>query len=307
MAGEPVLIGVDWGLSQIRAYRIGGEGQVLESRSSDRGLSSVRNGDFDAVLRSVLSGWRDVRPDGPPILLCGMIGSRQGWKEAPYAPCPLRLEAVRQCIVAVESALGDVRIVGGARTKDKRGHDDIMRGEETQMFGLPEFGGPRIAIAPGTHSKWVRLESSAIVDFRTYMTGEVFALLKKHSTLGWMIPQSGDEIFDDAAFEAGVRDAEAAGDMLHGLFNVRTSAIFHPERAASISSYLSGLLIGYEISGARALAEKDPIVLVGTSRLARLYRSALSVLGIGNAEMADADAVTAMGLWRVWKAQRGTA
>jgi 2-dehydro-3-deoxygalactonokinase len=307
MAGDTVLIGVDWGLSQLRAYRIGNNGRVLDSRSSERGLTSVRDGDFDAVLRSVLSGWREAGEDGPPVLLCGMIGSRQGWKEAPYAPCPLRLEAVGPCIVAVESRLGDVRIVGGARTKDDRGHDDIMRGEETQMFGLKEAAGPRIAIAPGTHSKWVRLEGSAIVDFRTYMTGELFALLKKHSTLGWMIPQSGDELFDDAAFEEGVRDAEAAPDMLHGLFNARTSAIFHPGKAPSISSYLSGLLIGYEISGGRALAGTAPIVLVGASRLSKLYQSALSVLGVGTVGMADADAVTAMGLWRIWKAQGGGA
>jgi len=303
MAGDTALIGVDWGLSQLRAYRIAADGRTLESRSSDRGLTSIRNGDFDGVLATVLSGWRESHRDGPPILLCGMIGSRQGWKEAPYAPCPMRLEAVRSCMVAVESRFGDVRIVGGARTKDDRGNDDIMRGEETQMFGLPEAQGARIAIAPGTHSKWVRLDGSAIVDFRTYMTGEMFALLKKHSTLGWMIPQSGDDLFDGAAFEEGVRDAEAAPDLLHGLFNVRTSAIFHPDKTSSLSSYLSGFLIGHEISGGRALAENKPIILVGTSRLATLYRNALSILGMGRAEMADADAVTAMGLWRIWKAQ----
>ena len=303
MAGDTALIGVDWGLSRMRAYRIADDGRVLESKESESGLTSVRSGEFDTVLESILSDWWDTAGmSNLPILLCGMIGSRQGWKEAPYAPCPLTLDAVGRSVVRAESALGDVRIIGGVQTKDDRGHHDVMRGEETQLFGLPEARGRRIAIAPGTHSKWAQLDGSAIVHFRTYMTGEFFALLKKHSTLGWMIPHSVDGEADETAFQNGVRDAIARPDMLHGLFNVRTSGIFHPEKAPSLSSYLSGLLIGYEVSGGRELVRAAPIVIVGTSRLAELYKTALSILGIEKVELADADAVTAMGLWRIWNA-----
>ena len=305
MADNTALIGVDWGLSHIRAYRIGCDGRVLESKRSDRGLSSIRHEDFDAVLGSLLSDWQDFSgTKGRPVLLCGMIGSRQGWKEAPYGSCPLPLDAIRKNIVRVESAQGDVRIIGGVRTRGEAGNYDIMRGEETQIFGLPEAAGRRVAITPGTHSKWIKLDGFAIVDFRTYMTGELFALLKKHSTLGWMIPQSTDDGIDEAAFRDGVLEAFADPDMLHGLFNARTKAIFRPAEAPSISSYLSGLLIGYEIAGGRDFAAADPIVIVGSSRLARLYGSALSAVGLGEVELADADAVTAMGLWRIWNTQR---
>jgi len=303
MSEKTALIGIDWGLSQLRAYRIHADGRLLESKYCDVGIASVQDRAFDKVLDRVLSNWLSIGRT-PPILLCGMIGSKQGWREALYGSCPLSLDALSRCLVRVESDLGDVRIIGGAQTKNAHGHYDVMRGEETQIFGLANRNGRCMVITPGTHSKWSRVQDGTIQSFRTYMTGELYFILKNHSTLGWTIPQSAQDEIEEQSFELGVRDALGDPDMPHALFNARTLALFQPELAQTIPSYLSGLLVGYEIYGASRRDITDPIVIVGISRLARLYKVALAIAGFHDVELVDADTVTARGLWRVWSAER---
>lgn len=299
---DAALIGIDWGTSRIRAHRIGHDGQLLESRSGEAGLSSVRGGDFDSALEALISGWEDTGK--LPILMCGMVGSRHGWKEAPYALCPFGIDALCRAVVPVSSRLGEVRIVGGGHAIDKQNHHDIMRGEETQFLGLSDPKGRQVAIAPGTHSKWAFLEDGQITRFRTYMTGELFAVLKTHSILGWLMPDAQAPVIDDTAFETGVKDAGLDQDMLHGLFNVRTSGIFEPGKAQTLSSYLSGLLIGYEVKNAATLFPAQFVTVVAAPALARLYGLALSLLGIAEARHEDVDVVTARGLWRIWQARK---
>ncbi|HWF63211.1 MAG TPA: 2-dehydro-3-deoxygalactonokinase [Rhizomicrobium sp.] len=302
MAGDgAALIGIDWGTSRQRAYRIDRQGHVLESRSGDRGLSTVRGRDFDAALQALISDWN---AENVPVLMCGMVGSRNGWTEAAYCECPFGIEELARTMVPVVSDSGAAYILGGGHVTDMQDHHDVMRGEETQFLGLDDLTGRRLAIAPGTHSKWALLEGGRIRSFRTYMTGELFALLKEHSILGWLMPENEAATHDMAAFADGVRDAAADGDMLHGLFHVRTSGLFHPERAGALSSYLSGLLIGYEVSGAMKLHPAEPITVIAPPRLAQLYELALATMGLRNVRIDDVDAVTARGLWRVWQARK---
>lgn len=305
MASEATaLIGIDWGTSRRRAYRIGHQGNLLESRSDELGLSAVREREFDAALQPLISDWREGEARKPPVLMCGMIGSRNGWAEAAYCECPFGTEELAGTIMPVPSLGGTVHIVGGGAMTDARHRHDVMRGEETQFLGLDDAIGDRLAVAPGTHSKWASLSGGHIGNFRTYMTGELFALLKEHSILGWLMPKNESLAGDEGAFLEGVGDAIADGDLLHGLFNVRTSGLFHPERAAGLASYLSGLLIGTEISGALKQHPEKSITIIAAPHLARLYRLAFASLGVLDVRIADVDAVTARGLWRIWQARR---
>ena len=298
------LIGIDWGTSRQRAYRVDRQGRLLESRTGDLGLSAVRGKDFDAALQSLILDWQE--PGGNiPVLMCGMIGSRNGWAEAAYCDCPFGVQELSRTIIPVATRAGEVYIVGGGHARDIRGHHDVMRGEETQFLGLEDLTARQLVIAPGTHSKWALLESGRIERFRTYMTGELFALLKKHSILGWLMPDKEAAANDAAAFADGVKDAAADGDMLHGLFNVRTSGLFRPESADALSSYLSGLLIGYEVSGAMKLHPTEVVTIIAAPQLAQLYDLALTTLGLRNVRIDDVDAVTARGLWRIWQARKG--
>lgn len=300
---ETALIGIDWGTSRQRAYRIDHRGRLLESRSGDLGLSAVRGKNFDAALQPLISDWRKSA-GSVPVLMCGMVGSRNGWVEAAYCDCPFGLEALARTIVPVTSLGGEAYITGGGHVTDAHGHHDVMRGEETQFFGLEDMTGRRLALAPGTHSKWALLEDGRIRNFRTYMTGELFALLKHHSILGWLMPDKEAAADDAIAFAGGVKDAAADSDILHTLFHVRTSGLFQPECAGGLSPYLSGLLIGSEVTGAMKSYPAEPVTVIAAPALGRLYETALSALGLRDVRLDDVDAVTARGLWRIWQARK---
>ena len=171
MSTATALIGVDWGSSNLRVFRMGADGAVLDRRADGRGASSLAPHQFADVLTEVAADWL---AEDLPVVVCGMAGARGRWLEAPYAPCPAGLDDIASYAVTPADA-PEVRILPGVAVWRDGCLDDVMRGEETQLFGLG-VGFDRV-IAPGTHSKWARLESGRIVDFSTHMTGELFAAL----------------------------------------------------------------------------------------------------------------------------------
>ncbi|MFY9512249.1 MAG: 2-dehydro-3-deoxygalactonokinase [Rubrivivax sp.] len=276
------LIALDWGSSQLRAYRLGAEGQVLEQRASDDGASRLAGGAarFEAALRALAGDW--LAP-GVPVLACGMVGSQHGWREAAYAACPLVLGRLQDHLAAVDGSDGlRVHIVPGVRDRAANGQPDVMRGEETQLLGLlaerPALAAGATVVLPGTHSKWVQLRQGRLEAFATRMTGELFALLREHSVLGRLMAASTG--FDGAAFDRGVRAAREAGgaDIARLLFSVRTLGLFDELPATGLVDYLSGLLIGTEL--AAGLPDSDaaaPLVLVGEAALCERYRRAFAL------------------------------
>ena len=131
---EPAFIGVDWGTSSFRAYLADSEGHARETLPDGRGALALQPGEHEAYLRERLAPWPQL-----PVIACGMVGAKQGWREAPYVACP----AGAAEIAAAEVAIGEVRIVPGVRTTDAHGAPDVMRGEETQILGVLAAGGRR--------------------------------------------------------------------------------------------------------------------------------------------------------------------
>ena len=249
MDDDAVMIGLDWGTTSLRAYRIGTGGAVLEQRSAAAGILQVPDGDFAGTLKASVGDWLEREPD-LPVLAAGMIGSRQGWREVDYAPCPAGLDELAHGLAPVTGIGGRVvhLVPGVARAADPNGFPDVMRGEETQILGASSAaaGGQHCFVLPGTHSKWAWAEHGRIARFATYMTGEVYACLVQHSILGRLM--SGHDA-DAEAFEQGLARARAsAGDppgrLLHDLFSARTLGLFAAVPPTGLASYLSGLLIG---------------------------------------------------------------
>ena len=215
-----------------------------------------------------------------------MIGSRQGWREVAYVPCPAGLPELAAGLVTV-SADGErlVRLVPGlVDAAEADGFPDVMRGEETQIHGALARGGPagrRCFVLPGTHSKWAWSEAGRIIRFATYMTGEVYDVLARHSILGRLM--EGDR-HDPAAFARGLARANAGigsppGQLLHELFSARTLGLFAEIPADGLASYLSGLLIGAEIAAALADAGPIEVTILGSSTLGPLYAEAIAAAG----------------------------
>lgn len=297
----PALIAVDWGTTSFRAYLLDADGAILDRITSERGIQSVANGEYEATLASFVQNWRGEA--ATPIILSGMIGSRQGWIEAPYARAPAGLSEVAAAIVAIESKeLGEIGVVPGVSVEDAALGPDVMRGEETQIFGaLAASGGSdELFVLPGTHSKWARVESGRIVSFATYMTGDVFAALRHHTILARLMT-AGEE--DTEGFAAGVRAAKtlnAPGELLHAIFMTRTLGLFDRLTPAQSPEYLSGLLIGAEImAGGRNLGAAT---VIGSPALTQRYCSAGEILGLRlTPAPADCAALGQFALYDAWR------
>ena len=287
------LIGLDWGTTSLRAYRLDGGGTVLERRELALGISQLKDGDFAGALAGSIGDWLDAEP-AVPVLACGMIGSRQGWREVAYVPCPCDAAAIARGVATVELAAGRrLHLVPGIDRRDAdTGMPDVIRGEETQVLGelaLRGVAGGRFVL-PGTHSKWLTVEDGRITGFRTYMTGAVFAALRRHTILGRLMEDGGH---DADAFARGVdQGTSSPADLLHGLFATRTLGLFGDLRPDALASFLSGVLIGAELASARSWLGGDPVVVIGASGLTDLYLEALTAAG-AKAEAGHADCVAA--------------
>jgi 2-dehydro-3-deoxygalactonokinase len=278
----PALVSVDWGTSSFRAVLASADGSAIDEVAADQGAVGLAPGEHEAFLSAKLGAWRRRYPD-PPIFLSGMVGSRQGWVEAPYAACPAGADEIAAATLTIPSAaLGRVLLAPGLSALDERGAPDVMRGEETQILGALRARGRAdgLFVLPGTHSKWARVEAGRIVGFETFMTGEVFAALKDHTVLGrLMAPARSDG--ERNGFALGVRAAAALqrpGDLLHAVFMTRTLGLFDRVSPSELADYLSGLLIAAEIlAGAR---EARCALIVGSPALSARYAEAGALLGV---------------------------
>jgi 2-dehydro-3-deoxygalactonokinase len=287
------MIGIDWGGSGFRAYRIGPDGSVLERRAAASGIAGLEEGtDYPAVLQQRIGDW--LAADTGPVLLSGMVGSRQGWREAAYVTCPAGLTDLAAACCPVEIGNGRIgHIVPGLSCRDANGVPDVMRGEEMQLFGLDLPVGAAMAILPGTHSKHAHLLDGRVTGFSTMMTGEIFALLSSHGLIAAMLPQKETD-FDEAGFHAGVLASGQPGGLLHHLFGVRSRRLFGELAMAAAPDFLSGLLIGHELRGTIWRGQAQ---IIAGQNLAKRYLKACGWLGIA-AAIAPEDAA-ARGLYRL--------
>ncbi len=269
------------------------EGSVTATRQSPQGVRSLRPDQFRAAFEELAADLLDgATPAG--ILLCGMVGARQGWLEAPYAEAPAGAAEIAARFARVETRWGPAWIAPGLIARRPDGRADMMRGEETQILGA---GADGMIVTPGTHSKWARTEGGRITAFTTYMTGELFEVLKRHSMLGALIEDGPP---DPAAFDLGVARARTGEPLQSLLFSVRSEGLTGALPGPSLASYLSGLLIGGEIAAGLAGAPGAAPALIGEPALTSLYATALAAFGLTPAPVIDGAAAVAAGLWRLW-------
>ncbi|WP_144112137.1 2-dehydro-3-deoxygalactonokinase [Paraburkholderia sp. BCC1886] len=307
------LLALDWGTTSLRAYLYDAAGNVLATRASTAGIMnlprSAEQGGFDAAFDDACGPWLEAVP-GIPAIAAGMVGSAQGWLEAPYVETPASADALVAGIVRVQTASGaTLHIVPGVLQRGEL--PNVMRGEETQIFGAlgqdantADSGKRSLIGLPGTHAKWAVVQAQRIERFHTFMTGEVFAALREHTILGrtMLTPESPD----NEAFLRGVNIAREKGEagVLATIFSARSLGLTGQLSREQQPDYLSGLLIGHELAGLEAvlaqqqdsLAAQSPR-LIGNDALCERYRLALARFGCTRAELVRN--ATERGLWRV--------
>lgn len=271
-------LGIDWGTSNRRAYVLNAQGALLRQHNDEFGILHV-DGDFEGSLQRLL---QTLQLGSADVVMSGMVGSRNGWRQVPYLPVDQPLAGLRDALTEIDTALPGVRcrIVPGYRFLDMHGLPDVMRGEETQVLGALELGASDgWFLLPGTHSKWVLIENGRITDLVTFMTGELFSLMSQHGTLASVM--SEQRSIPDA-FAAGVR-ASQHGGFTHTAFCCRALVVTDRMPAQHTASYLSGLLIGTELHEILKKAGDDlrsPVQVIGSPSLSARYVSALELLGL---------------------------
>ncbi len=280
---SPALIAIDWGSSSFRAYLLSPGGEVLEEIASGDGIAGVAAGAYPATLRRLVGRWLDANPS-LPVIASGMVGSRHGWREAPYVPCPAGPREVAGRLTAVEADGRRVVLAPGLSYADEAGVD-VMRGEETEIFGVADAGAGLIVL-PGSHSKWARIEGERVVALTTFITGELYAALRDHTIAG-AFARAAPAKEPGPAFTLGVgRGAAAAGGktksgLLGLLFGARALPLMGKLDPHDSGEYLSGLLIGAEIGEGRRLYPAEEPHVAGAEALVRRYLAAFEALGVG--------------------------
>ena len=334
--GQTTLVALDWGTSSLRAYRLGAAGRVLESRSLPWGVMKLPQivlpgnpgvdltASFEFAFEEACGDWLRAAPHAP-VIASGMVGSHQGWREAPYLSLPIAVDQIGRTLSTVRTRNGQiVHIVPGLI--ENSALPNVMRGEETQVIGalsMLDFGQTpcraeqqnehdEILIGlPGSHSKWVqvgirhRQEQSRIEHFHTFMTGEVYAALCEHTILGRGMQTSDVNGDHHAAFDRGVLVAQTPAGragVLSTIFSTRTLGLTGELDGAGQREYLSGLLIGHEIAALQALLAEQRhqpvrVVLVGDAALCVRYTRALRAYGLDQIEVAGQ--ATERGLWQL--------
>lgn len=300
---KPAYVAVDWGTSSFRLWLVDTDGNVLAERRSGEGMTAAAKAGFAAVLQSHLDAVQ--APDSLPVIICGMAGARQGWVEAGYVDVPASLSSILSGAVSVPGQPRDIRILPGLAQRDPH-MPDVIRGEETQLLGAldPQHtAGERIVCMPGTHSKWVRVLDETVAGFSTFMTGELFEVVTRHTILAHAITGANDAPADKATFEKAAAAAFERPAMASNLlFTARSGQLLHGLSAAGAQARISGTLIGLEIAGALSAAGKDAAVtLVASGRLQILYESAFHALSLPFTTI-DADAAVRRGLAAAAKA-----
>lgn len=294
----PDWIAVDWGTTHMRAWAMSASGTVLAAATSDQGMGKLQRDGFESALLDAIGDWIN----GPmTVIACGMVGSRQGWVEAPYTatPCP----ALSERFVKAPTYTPDlsVHVIPGIKQVKPA---DVMRGEETQIAGFlarnKNWDG--VLCLPGTHTKWVHISADEVVSFQTFMTGELFATLTDHTVLRHSIAADG---WDDAAFSDGLSDAMARPEKLAArLFSLRAEALLNALPGATARARLSGLLIGAELAAAKPYWLGQQIAVTGAGSLAKTYVTALAAQH-APATQVQGEAITIAGLTAAYRQLKG--
>ena len=280
---SPALIAVDWGSSSFRAYFMSLDGEVLDEVASGDGIGGVATGAYPATLKRLIGRWLDAHRD-LPVIASGMVGSRHGWREAAYVKCPASPHDVASRLTQVEADGRRVHLAAGLSYVDEAGQPDVMRGEETEIFGVADSGA-RLIVLPGSHSKWARVEGDRVVAFKTFVTGELFAALRDHTVAG-AFAKAAPAKSPGEAFALGVRRGAAAGacegksGLLGLLFGARSLPLMGGLDGDDAGEYLSGLLIGAEIGEGRRLYPAEEPHLAGVEALVKRYLAAFEATGV---------------------------
>ncbi len=264
-------IAVDWGTTHLRVWGMDETDQVLFHRSARCGMGSLSMDGFEPALVDLIGDQVADLPRPVDVIACGMVGSRQGWVEAPYrsVPCAPLDESFAQ----VSCEAFRVQVVPGLKQENPA---DVMRGEEVQIAGYlakdKEFDG--VLCLPGSHSKWARISAGEVVSFQSVMTGELFAAISNNTVLKHSLGE--EELNEDLFLETVSEGMAHPARLTSRLFSLRAEDLLTGLKGGDVRARLSGLLVGMELAATKPYWLGQRITVIGDASLCHLYELALS-------------------------------
>jgi len=264
-------IAVDWGTSTFRAYLVQNN-EVSDTIETKDGMKFVKSHLFEQTLLTLIDRWLD-NDKITEILASGMVGSKQGWEEAPYQKTPCNLKSLNYITPSLKDNRISLKIFSGVCQINQ---PDVMRGEETQIAGFlnenPNFNGS--ICLPGTHSKWVEIKNNNIIKFKTFMTGELFEIISKNSVL---IHSVKAEKIDKMELLKSVDKILQKPELFsNALFQLRADDLINSKGPLIYKSRLSGYLLAIELLGSVEFWKNNDIVLIGNPDLTEMYQFVLN-------------------------------
>jgi 2-dehydro-3-deoxygalactonokinase len=120
-----VFLAIEWTSTTFHAFLFARDATLLEHRQEPRGLNSIIGGNFEAVMHEIVGDWA---ARAHHIYLSGMITSRNGWVETPYAHAPASLsDVLSQAVVKHVDGLPPLTFLPGVSVREPL--PDMMRGE----------------------------------------------------------------------------------------------------------------------------------------------------------------------------------
>ncbi len=208
------------------------------------------------------------------IITSGMSGSEIGLCDIPHTTLPSDKYASAKNISRVTiNEITDIQFLFVPGLKACKGDTilDIMRGEETEIYGilshLPK-GRSAIVVLPGTHNKVIKVnENSEITDFCTTFSGELLDMIISESILSGSV--SHDFTLSQIYAKRGMEFALTKG-LNAAIFHVR---IMGKNGASSdaMSSFLYGAVLGEDAKLISDYSANSTVYVGGNQRLQELY------------------------------------
>lgn len=240
------FISCDWGTSNFRIHAVNRATlEVISSVKSDEGVKArfrkfkaqrevPRTEFYLSYLMEEIQKLDIPHPKNTVIVGSGMLTSSIGMKELPYADLPFSFSGQELLKEGFELPDGNrLVLISGAKAPN-----DVMRGEEVQAIGIAEqlpYTGKGVLILPGTHSKHIYFNNGRFERFTTFMTGELYEIISKHSILAPSLQGSEWNDTYRKPFVDGVKKGLGEG-IMPSLFPIRAKSLLNGPRPLTIRS-----------------------------------------------------------------------
>lgn len=234
--------------------------------SSGNNLSPVRSA-VSECLKEICKR-HSLQPNTVKVVASGMLGSEAGLVNVPHVMTPASPEdaASRSVIWFDEQVWPEpIRIIPGVRTGPGLEHasafenqlsQDIMRGEETQTWGLwrhfldtqnPHANQPWLLLWPGSHTKLIAIDRAGIIQGSfTTLAGELFSALRSATLLQRSMPDHPPQELSSELIDLAAKTVSDYG-LLRAAFWTRVADITGTLDASQRFSWLSASVIAADV------------------------------------------------------------